>query len=155
MAHFSMLIGIPGSGKSTWLKKSSKLVICPDAIRMWLTNDVSDQSQNDVVWKIALYTTIWNLENNFSVVLDATNVNTTLRRSFISQLPQNIEKHAIVFETDPEICIQRIHKDIIDNVTRSQVPPEVIYRMYGEFLYTKQVIKYEKWTTTETIVSFM
>jgi predicted kinase len=144
MGVFTMLIGIPGSGKSTWLRSyPTALVVCPDQIRQWLAGDISDQSQNDVVWKIALYTTVWNLEHNKSVVLDATNVSTPLRKKFLSQLPKDIEKQAIVFETAPEEAIQRIQSDY---GRRAKVLPEIVYRMYGEFLYTKQVLKDEGWS---------
>jgi predicted kinase len=86
---FTMLIGIPGSGKSTWLKNQDDLqyVVCPDSIRDWLTGDISNQTQNDVVWKIALHTTLWAICNSLDVTLDATNVNTSLRRDFLYKLP--------------------------------------------------------------------
>jgi predicted kinase len=145
-----MLIGIPGSGKSTWLKTQKLedpacLSICPDEIRIWLTGNISDQSQNDSVWKIAQYTTNWSLENKQDVILDATNVNTSLRRLFLSKLPpNNIKRQALIFEVAPDEAIKRIRHDL-KNISRSNVPDEVIYRMHGEFVYTMKAIKEENW----------
>ncbi len=46
---FTMLIGIPGSGKSTWIKENSKgyEIVCPDVIRTEICGDISDQSKNN------------------------------------------------------------------------------------------------------------
>jgi predicted kinase len=48
-------IGIPGSGKTTVLKKLANdynySYICPDDIRFELTLDMSDQSRNKEVWR--------------------------------------------------------------------------------------------------------
>jgi predicted kinase len=142
---FTMLIGIPGSGKSTWLKDQhpdSKNVVCPDEIRHWLLNDISDQSQNSTVWNIAIYTLIWNIRKNNPVILDATNVNTVLRMNLLSRLP-SCTKKAIIFEVDPDTAIQRVKND---TNYRANVTNDVIYRMYGEFLYTKKVINQENWS---------
>jgi predicted kinase len=97
-----MLIGIPGSGKSTWLAGLEKkfqddghyvlvdgvpyTIVCPDAIRQSLSN-ISDQRQNIPAWKEARKLTITRLERNVNVILDATNVDTFRRREFMQGLP--------------------------------------------------------------------
>jgi hypothetical protein len=53
---FEMLVGIPGCGKSTYLRKVNSpnvLIVCPDDIRRELTGDISDQSRNGDVWVAA------------------------------------------------------------------------------------------------------
>lgn len=159
MLHdFTMLIGIPGSGKSSYLRllrKTEKFsCVCPDEIRLWLTGDISNQTENDVVWKIATYTTIRELESGLKVVLDATNVNTKLRRNFILKLKSNIptlRMKAVIFDISPEESIKRIknHKDSV--ILRPDVPDEIVYRMYGEYLYTKKVISEENWDSISVL----
>lgn len=154
---FLVLIGIPGSGKSTWLagleKKSlieakyvivnnlSFTVVCPDTIRQRLSH-ISDQSQNDLVWQKAKERTIDRLERGVNVILDATNVNTSRRQEFIKGLPP-CRKVAKVFSVGPEQACLRIKKDLDEKKQRSDVPEEAVYKMYGEFLYTIRVIASE------------
>lgn len=145
---FTMLIGIPGSGKSTWLAKQNNYVICPDSIRQYLSGDISDQEQNATVWKLAQYTTNWALANNISVILDATNTNTMWRRVFLNHLPQaNFKRKAIIFQINPDVAVERIKF----RLAGSKVPADVVYRMHGDLLYTMKTIKEECWDLIETI----
>lgn len=154
---FLMLIGISGSGKSTWLNKLEKTirdggtylmfegdpyhVVCPDNIRKRLGN-VSDQSQNIRVWMEAKDDTLECLVHGTNVILDATNVNTTNRRDFISGLSHG-KKLAKIFPVIPELAWERVKRDIITGTDRANVPEEAIYRMYGEYLYTVKVLPSE------------
>lgn len=147
---FNMLIGIPGSGKSTWLniQPRNSYVVCPDSIRQHLTGDISNQEQNELVWKSTEYVTHWALTNQLSVTLDATNTNTTLRRDFLSKLPQIcFKRKAIVFQIDPDEAFVRTSYRMFG----SKVPLEKIYRMYGDFLYTMKVLNEEDWDCIEMI----
>jgi predicted kinase len=153
-----MLIGIPGSGKSTWLATAGEstlienekyillgnepfAIVCPDAIRQLMGN-IQDQSNNAIVWQFAKDRVISCLERRMSIILDATNVNTTLRRHFLQGLPDCLKK-AKVFYVNPEQACMRIKKDIEEKKLRANVPEETIYRMYGEYLYTVRVLSSE------------
>ena len=51
------LIGVSGSGKSTWIKNNKSkwnktVVISPDEIRKELTGNISDQSKNKEVFEL-------------------------------------------------------------------------------------------------------
>ena len=151
-----MLIGIPGSGKSTWrnnLKETIRdggkyrlcngipfYVVSPDDYRRQAT-DVSDQSINLQVWLEARDATRECLEHGTNVILDATNVNTKYRRDFISGLPCKLM--AKVFPVSPETAWERVMDDLFAGRDRAQVPEESIYRMYGQFLYTIKVLTSE------------
>jgi predicted kinase len=151
------LIGIPGSGKSSWLFESQKEIrdggtytlvknypfhiVCPDAIRQKM-GDISDQSQNTMVWQEAKEQTVGCLVHGTNVILDATNVNTQYRRSFLSDLPM-CRKWAKLFPVEPDVAWERIKKDLSIGKQRANVPEDVLYRMYGEYLYTVKAIKSE------------
>ena len=93
MTKVIMGIGIPGSGKSTVLKKFSEkngyLYICPDDIRAELTGDAGDQSKNREVWAAAYGRTSAALKDNQTIVFDATFANQNQRRDFISFAKEN------------------------------------------------------------------
>jgi predicted kinase len=150
-----MLVGIPGSGKSTILSGVDPLVIivCPDTIRKELYGNVTDQTHNIEVWAEAKARTIKHLNEGIGVILDATNVNTTNRRNFLQGLPP-CKLQAILFKTDPDQCWKRIKKDIDSGKDRSNVPEEIIYRMYGEFLYTEKVIESEGFEIYESCINW-
>lgn len=143
-----VLIGIPGSGKSHWLKlnRSSfphSYVVCPDTIRKKFFNDISDQNSNAAVWDIAKEQVIAALKCDHDVILDATNVNTSYRQEFLSDIIPFYDVTAIVFDITPEEAYQRIARDIKNGIDRSNVPKHVIYRMYEEYLYTLIVLETE------------
>jgi Predicted kinase len=149
-----MLIGIPGSGKSSWLNSQKKgnlrtlidnepfWIVCPDALRKKRFDNVSDQSQNTAVWQEAKDLTTGFLQHGTAIILDATNVNTKYRRDFISELPP-CKLLAKVFPVTPETAWERVMDDLLAGRDRATVPEETIYRMYGEFLYTMKVLPSE------------
>jgi len=139
-----MTIGIPGSGKSTWINsiKDQYTIICPDEIRKSITGNISDQTRNDEIWFITKNKVIDELFAGHDVILDACNVNTKFRLEFLSGLPE-CHKVARVFKIDPGIAYQRIQEDIRKGVDRSNVPESTIYKMYGEFLFTEKALQYE------------
>lgn len=130
MAQFLMTIGISGSGKSTYLKKFPKEgIICPDDIRKELTGDVSDQSQNARVWGIAKERVLKRLNDGNDVILDATNTVSKNRKQFLDDIPKEVERVAVVFPLpDLAKAFQRIQKDIMEGVDRSNVPYSIIQR---------------------------
>lgn len=161
MLELIFTIGIPGSGKSAWVSslKTKYYIVCPDEIRASMGN-ISDQSLNNTVWLIAKekIKTAFSLGHN--VILDATNVNTKYRRNFIETFPPDgiqVSEYfnkictlkAKLFDVDPEIAISRIKNDIASGRCRSNVPEDIVYRMYGEFLYTKKVISSEEFIIIE------
>lgn len=148
-----LLIGIPGSGKSTWLKNPPIeyrhcIVVCPDDIRRELASDVSNQDVNTEAWDLAKRRTIAALKNEVGVILDATSVNTKYRQDFLAGLP-DCRLLAKLFEIDPATACERIRKDLESGIDRANVPEYVVYRMYGEFLYTKKVIESEGYELIE------
>lgn len=137
LPEFIMLIGIPGSGKSTWISKYNKnnkyTVVSPDEIRKELTGSISDQSQNAKVWWLTAETVKNFLENGENVILDSTMTDSQRRREFIQDLPPAKLK-AKVFYVDPEVSKERIKKDLESGKDRSNVPSEIIDKMQAELM---------------------
>lgn len=131
-----LTVGIPSAGKSTWVKSQKGFeIVCPDEIRKELTGNISDQSQNARVWQIASERIIEALRNGKNAILDATNTTTKGRTQFLKNIPNDLiyQKQAIVFNVSPEDAKKRIKKDLEDGKDRSNVPDDVIDRMYKQF----------------------
>lgn len=143
--EFVILIGIPGSGKTDWLKKhkpDTHIVVCPDKIREELTGSVSDQTVNIEAWKEAYSRIIDALKQKINIILDATNLGTHFRNELLGLLPE-CKLIAIVFEIEPDEAFKRIQFAEIAGKNRCTVPEYAVYRYYGDFLYTKKVLKSE------------
>jgi len=147
--YFILLVGIPGSGKSSWALKilnADTQIVCPDNIRRDIGDNISDQFVNTEVWAIAKQRVIDYLNSGKNVILDATNVNTLYRQDFMEGLP-DCTLIAKLFAIEPEVAYERIQKDL-KSKDRADVPEHVVYRMYGEFLYTAKIIENEGFEVT-------
>lgn len=150
LPSFIMLMGIPGSGKSTWAEQyvsridASFTVVSSDAIRTQLTGSIDDQKRNDEVWSIVLNQVVGGLKNGRNIILDATNTRTDLRRTFVRQLPPCI-RYLKVFQVSKAIAKIRVAKDLNDGVVRSAVSDVVMDRMHASFVESMAAIDDEGW----------
>lgn len=127
--RFLMMIGIPGSGKSTVAQeliedRDDIVYLSSDELREELLNDVNDQSKNGDVFVEMAKRTKEALKDGKHVIYDATNVSRKKRKGLLQQLPKDVKKVACFVVTD--------YKDVVrQNGERSRVVPEhVIERMY-------------------------
>lgn len=126
---FIMMVGLPGSGKSTCAKELAeemRAVICSsDVIRKELFGDENSQDSNEEVFKLLHSRIKDNLKKGISVIYDATNINSKRRRAFLSELKNIpcIKKCVIMAVPFDECCKQ-------NNSRNRVVPYEVISRMY-------------------------
>ena len=140
MTEFIMLVGLPGSGKSTYaeeLKKEGYRIHSSDAIRKELTDDVNTQDKNTEVFSILHSRIKDDLKNGISCVYDATNMSMKRRIAFLKELKNiNCTKECILFLLPIEECKKR-------NVKRERkVPDKVIDKMIKQF---DVPMKYEGW----------
>lgn len=140
-----MPIGIPGSGKTTWINKTFKdiihdsvilnnnktVAIHPDRVREELTGSISDLSHDKKVWKLVKRRVSRALKQGKDVILDATNVSSYYRCFFIEGLPP-CKLQAKLFDISPEEAKKRIRFDIENGVNRSDVPDKVLNRMHSQ-----------------------
>ena len=128
MPRLYILIGVPGSGKSTWAKDFGEsaftlVIISPDDIRASL-GDVMDQSKNAEVWELAYDAVVDNLDRGWDVILDATAATLYTRKKSIEVgHSMNAEVIGVYFPVSAELAKER-------NKGRERVVPEhVIDRM--------------------------
>ena len=150
---FIMLVGLPGSGKSTYaekIKEEGVIIHSSDAIREEL-GDVNDQSKNTDVFTILHRRIKDDLRDGKNVCMDCTNLSRKRRVAFIREL-RNIpcEKICVLIATPFEECCKQ------NNNRDRRVPDDVMWRMYKNFQipckyegFDKVIVHYgtEEWKT--------
>jgi predicted kinase len=126
-----MLVGLPGSGKSTYIKNhfnQNLHVHSSDDIREELSGNVNNQDINKEVFELLHKRVKDDLKNGISCVYDATNLNWKRRKAFLESL-KGIDcfKVCHVIATPYEVCLEQ------NNSRDRVVPEEVIERMYRNF----------------------
>ena len=127
---FLMVVGLPGSGKSTYIEKyySNYHVHSSDAIREELSGDVNNQDINKQVFSTLHKRVKDDLVAGHNVVYDATNISWKRRKAFLQELKNiNCHKECVLMATPFELCVQR------NNERDRVVPYFVIERMYKNF----------------------
>ncbi len=129
-----LTVGLPGSGKSTWLKKRKVPALSSDKIRHMLSGDETNQQINRLVFKTLRDLAKARADAGAKVTyIDATALSPWERRVWIrfAQL-NNCEIEAIYFDVPVEECKRRNRKrtrvvpdDVIDRMAARMVPPDV------------------------------
>ncbi len=114
-----VLVGLPGSGKSTWLERMGAVGLSSDAIRRLLSDDETDQSIHDRVFQTMRYLLRHRLGIGRPVTyIDATNLVPEERRPYIAIAKSyGCEVEAVFFDVPPAVCRER-------NAQRHRVVPE-------------------------------
>jgi predicted kinase len=122
-----VLVGLPGSGKSTWAKHQGVAVISSDGMRFLLADDENDQTIHADVFATVRYVLRRRLMLRRPLtIIDATNLSRRERRPYIktAQL-YDCQVEAMFFDTPVEVCKER-------NRSRGRVvPDEIIDIMVG------------------------
>ena len=127
-----MLVGLPCSGKSTYVQPYTKSphveVFSSDTLREELFGNVDHQTDNALLFK-ELHKRIKDcLKSGKSAIVDATNINYKRRMAFLAEL-KNIpcHKECVLMATPYEVCLER------NKIRDRKVPEYVIERMYKNF----------------------
>lgn len=127
---FLMLVGLPGSGKSTYAQRYSHMysIHSSDALRYELFGDENDQEHNNVVFDTLHKRIKKDLNDGKSVIYDATNTSWKRRKAFLDSI-KNIDcyKDAVVIATPYEVCLEQ------NEDRERKVPEDVVERMYRNF----------------------
>ena len=112
MVNFIMLVGLQGSGKSSYASYLAdkvyfnSVIHSSDSIRKELFGDESIQDDNDRVFSEMSKRTIRDLKAGKNVIYDATNIRRKSRVALLRTLP-DCHKVAIVVATPFDTCVER------------------------------------------------
>ena len=136
MANLYLMCGVPGSGKSTFLKNKIKnnnsVIISRDAIRFSIVKPEEDYfSHEDEVLEI-----FWNQINkalvaNKTVYVDQTSLTPRARKWLLQHITGYEHANLIWIDEDLETCLKRNEER---KGTRAYVPREIICRMFSQFI---------------------
>lgn len=111
MNKLIFLIGLPGSGKSTYASKYLSQdceILSSDRIRKELLNDEKNQENNQLVFSTLFERAKQFLTEGKNVVIDATNVNLAERQASLENFKDfNVRRIAIVINTPFKKCVER------------------------------------------------
>lgn len=136
MARLILPIGISGSGKSYIYNKDYKdcVQVSPDLIREELTGDISNQTKNKEVFKLAFERVDEYLNKGQDVFFDATNVNKSQRKNFTDKyIGTEVEVIYVILPADIDLSWKRIRKDIREGKNRSDVPYFALVRQKEQY----------------------
>lgn len=127
MAKLYVMVGIPGSGKTTYatsIKGNNIKVFSSDAIRKELYGDESIQGDNNLIFRMLESRIEEHLLGGYDAVHDATNLRGLNRKKLIARFRHTgCEFIAVNMLTDYDTCIKR-------NAGRDRkVPEDVIVKM--------------------------
>jgi predicted kinase len=124
-----VLVGLPGSGKSTYLRQKETAGLSSDAIRNLLADDETDQTVHERVFQTLRYLLRQRLAIRRAVTyIDATNLTPEERAPYIGiGKSYGCEMEAVFFDAPLEVCRER-------NSRRARVVPEEALEKMAEKL---------------------
>ena len=130
MSKLILMIGIPGSGKSTWSSRYEQehpgvSVVSSDGIRYELTGtEECDPAMNGKIFAVVRSRVSSRILLG-DVIVDATNVHVRDWRQYIELCPGGTDCRAVLFDVGPDEAMRR------QEGRERKVPREVLERMWG------------------------
>lgn len=139
-----VLVGLPGSGKSTWIKENKHRFLNKGYI-LSTDNMIEDFAASiDKTYDDVFNDYIKEANKEFhknripeamksgeSIVVDRTNMNRKARKKFLDAVPDDYFKMAIVFEVDNDVLKERLEKRSKEE--GKTIPSNVIESMRNSF----------------------
>jgi predicted kinase len=129
-----VLVGLPGSGKSTYLDQMDATGLSSDAIRKLLADDETDQTIHDRAFQTLRYLLRHRLALGRPVTyIDATNLTPEERRPYIGiGKSYGCELEAVFLDAPLEVCRERnrrrhrvVPEDVLAKMAQKLVAPSV------------------------------
>lgn len=129
-----VLVGLPGSGKSSYLKRIGVGGLSSDALRKCLADDETDQTIHDRVFETLRYLLRQRLSLGRPVTyIDATNLTAAERSPYLGiGRSYGCEVEALFFDVPLEICRERnaqrhrvVPDEVLDRMAARLVPPAI------------------------------
>lgn len=135
MNKLHLMIGIQGSGKTTFAKKLSEKLNCKIVSTDMIRKNNPSILENDV-WPLAYNTCANYLKDHNDVIFDATSITPKVRNRIISNIKSlysNFIVDAYFFDVDCQTCISRV---IARNQNKDELflPIEVIENYYQKLV---------------------
>lgn len=119
MAALNIMIGMPGSGKTSYVKKhlltSNSVYLSSDQTRIDMYG-FEDQTHNGEVFERMKQETILALQNGFDVIYDATNLIRKRREALIKDIKNRVSN----IEINAYLCCTPINIVLERNMTRTE-----------------------------------
>jgi predicted kinase len=140
----TVLIGVPGSGKSTWAASAGKTILSSDNLRKLLSGDETNQAIHNEVFRTMRFLLRERLRlGQEQTIIDATNIRRKDRKPFLRIAERfGAVAEAVFFDVPRQVALVR-------NASRSRrVPEAVVDRM---ILRLQRPSKEEGFTRIRTI----
>ncbi len=124
-----VLVGLPGSGKSTWARTQAMQTLSSDEIRKLLSGDETNQSIHGPVFATMRHLLRTRLQTDPApTIVDATNLRRRDRRPWLQIAKQfGVTAEAVYFDVPLELALAR-------NAKRDRVVPADVIQMLQERL---------------------
>ena len=129
-----LMVGLPGSGKSTYLERLGVMPLSSDAVRLLLADDATDQTIHGRVFATIRYLLRQRLAVGRNVTyVDATHLTPGERRPYVKIARQyGCDVEAVFFDVPLEICLARnrgrervVPVEAMRKMAAKLVPPKV------------------------------